>query len=333
MKELYCMSNYNVVIVGGGPIGMACGIAAKKAGLSYVIIEKGCLVNSLYNYPLFMTFFSTSERLEIGGAPFMSLAPKPGRQEAIEYYRRVKQMHDLNIHLFEKVEALQSAATNGARYTVTTSKATYHANNVVIATGFYDFPIYMDVPGEELPKVHHYYKEPHYYAYQKVLVIGANNSAVDAALETWRKGAEVTMVIRQQEIGARVKYWVKPDIENRIAEGSIKAYFQSSIAAVRDKEVDIITPEGIVTIENDHVLAMTGYRPDFTMLERFGVELSADWKRCPVYHPDTMETNLPGVYLAGVVCGGMETHKWFIENSRDHADKIIKHITTSSPLQ
>lgn len=332
MKELYCMSKYDVLIIGSGPIGMACGIAAKKAGLSYVIIEKGCLVNSLYNYPLFMTFFSTSERLEIGEAPFMSLAPKPGRQEAIEYYRRVKQMHELNIQLFETVENVQPSHAGEGRYTVTTSKAMYHTDHVVIATGFYDIPIYMDVPGENLPKVHHYYKEPHYYAFQKVLIVGANNSAVDAALETWRKGAEVTMVIRQQGIGERVKYWVKPDIENRIKEGSIKALFASSIAAIREKEVDVITPEGIVTIENDHVLAMTGYRPDFTMLERFGVELSADWKKCPVYHPDTMETNLPGVYLAGVVCGGMETHKWFIENSRDHADKIIHHIT-SSPLQ
>lgn len=327
------MNRYDVLIVGGGPIGMACAIAAKNAGLSYVIIEKGCLVNSLYNYPLFMTFFSTSERLEIGGAPFMSLAAKPGRQEAIEYYRRVKQMHDINIHLFETVENVQPLKGGDTRYQVTTSKATYQANNVVVATGFYDFPIYMNVPGENLPKVSHYYKEPHYYAFRKVLVIGANNSAVDAALETWRKGAEVTMVLRQDGIGERVKYWVKPDIENRIKEGSIKAYFQSSIAAIRENEVDIQTPDGIVTIENDHVLAMTGYRPDFDMLSRFGIQMSEDWRKCPVYHSDTMETNLPGIYLAGVVCGGMETHKWFIENSRDHADKIMNHITTSSPLQ
>lgn len=327
------MSKYDVLIVGSGPIGMACGIAAKKAGLRYVIIEKGCLVNSLYNYPLFMTFFSTSERLEIGGAPFMCLAAKPGRQEAIEYYRRVKQMHELNIHLFEQVSDIQNTAGGSARYTVTTSKASYEADNVVVATGFYDFPIYMNVPGEDLPKVHHYYKEPHYYAFQKVVIIGANNSAVDAALETWRKGADVTMVIRQEGIGDRVKYWVKPDIENRIKEGSIKAYFQSSVAAITEKEIAIRTPEGIVTIENDHVLAMTGYRPDFALLERFGIALSEDWRKCPVYNPDTMETNLPGVYLAGVVCGGMETHKWFIENSRDHADKIIGNIVTSSPLQ
>lgn len=327
------MSKYDVVIIGGGPIGMACGIAAKNAGLEYLIIEKGCLVNSLYNYPLFMTFFSTSERLEIGGAPFMSMAAKPGRQEAIEYYRRVKQMHSLNIHLFEQVQDITNASGDRSRYTVTTTKGTYATDHVIVATGFYDFPIYMNVPGEDLPKVSHYYKEPHYYAYQKVLIVGANNSAVDAALETWRKGAEVTMVLRQDAIGSRVKYWVKPDIENRIAEGSIKAYYHASIAAIREKEVDIATPNGIVTIENDFVLAMTGYRPDFTMLERFGIALSADEKKCPVYHPDTMETNLPGVYLAGVVCGGMETHKWFIENSRDHADKIVQHILTSLPLQ
>ncbi|WP_076382291.1 YpdA family putative bacillithiol disulfide reductase [Filimonas lacunae] len=327
------MNKYDVLIVGGGPIGLACGIAAKNAGLSYVIIEKGCLVNSLYNYPLFMTFFSTSERLEIGGAPFMCMAAKPGRQEAIEYYRRVTQMHTLDIHLFEQVENVQSSTVPGYRYSVTTSKAEYAAKNVIVATGFYDIPIYMNVPGEDLPKVNHYYKEPHYYAFRKVVVIGANNSAVDAALETWRKGADVTMIIRQEGIGERVKYWVKPDIENRIQEGSIKAYFQSSVAAIRENEVDIQTPDGIVTIENDHVLAMTGYRPNFDMLERFGVALSDDWKKCPVYNADTQETNLPGIYLAGVVCGGMETHKWFIENSRDHADKIIQHILTSSPLQ
>ena len=206
------MSKYDVLVVGGGPIGMACGIAAKKAGFSYVIIEKGALVNSLYNYPLFMTFFSTSERLEIGGVPFMSLAAKPGRQEAIEYYRRVKQFYDLQIKLFEEVIAIKK---EGKEFIVTTSKGFYKAKNVIVSTGFYDIPVMMNVPGENLPKVKHYYKEPHFYAFQNVLVVGANNSAVDAALETWRRGANVTMVIRGCEIG-RVKYWIKPDIENRI---------------------------------------------------------------------------------------------------------------------
>jgi thioredoxin reductase (NADPH) len=321
------MSKYDVLIIGAGPIGLACGIAAKKAGLSYVIIEKGPLANSLFNYPLFMTFFSTSERLEIGGVPFMSLNPKPNRQEALEYYRRVQQKFELNTQFFEEVKGIRKIASH--QYEVHTSKAQYTASNVVIATGFYGIPIQMNVPGEELPKVTHYYKEPQYYAFQKVLVVGANNSAVDAALETYRKGAEVTMVIRQDKIGERVKYWVKPDIENRIAEGSIKAYFNSFISAIRENEVDIHTPDGTVTIVNDFVLAMTGYKPDFSLLEQAGVTLSADEVRCPVYHPDTMETNQPGVYLAGVVCGGMNTHKWFIENSREHADKIIQNIKSN----
>ncbi|WP_153798732.1 YpdA family putative bacillithiol disulfide reductase [Foetidibacter luteolus] len=322
------MSRYDILIVGGGPIGMACGIAAKKAGLSYVIIEKGALVNSLFNYPLYMTFFSTSERLEIGGVPFMSLNAKPNRLEAIEYYRRVKQTYDLNIHLFEEVTGIQrlNKAGESHLFEVATSKASYTARNIIVSTGFYDIPIYMNVPGEDLPKVKHYYRDPHYYAFQKVLVVGANNSSVDVALETWRKGADVTMVIRGNEIGHRVKYWVKPDIENRIKEGSIKAYFNSGITAISEHEVDIQTPDGMVTVANDFVMAMTGYRPNFDLLKKFGINLSEDEVSCPAYDEETMETNNPGVYLAGVVCGGMNTHKWFIENSREHADRIVKHI-------
>lgn len=317
------MSKYDILIVGAGPIGMACGIAAKKAGLSYIIIEKGTLVNSLFNYPLFMTFFSTSERLEIGGVPFMSLAAKPGRQEAIEYYRRVKQFYDLNVQLFEEVTEVTKEAEV---FYITTSKAHYSASNVIVSTGFYDIPVMMNVPGEDLPKVQHYYKEPHFYAFQNVLVVGANNSAVDAALETWRRGANVTMVIRGSEIG-RVKYWIKPDIENRIQEGSIKAYFNSTISQITPGTVEIQTPGGEASIPNDWVLALTGYHPNFTMLEKFGVQTADSIKHCPVYNPSNMETNVPGLYLAGVVCGGMDTHVWFIENSRVHADKIVANIT------
>ncbi len=320
------MSKFDILIIGAGPIGLACGIAAKKAGLRYIIVEKGCLVNSLYNYPVNMTFFSTAERLEIGGVPFMTLHPKPKRQEAVEYYRRVAEMHQLNIHLFEEVGSVNRQADNS--FMVTTSKQVYNCNNIIISTGFYDIPNLMNVPGESLPKVHHYYKDPHYYAFQKVLVVGAQNSAVDAALETWRKGAEVTMVIKEAQVGERVKYWVRPDIINRIEEGSIKACCNSTLAAIREDEADIQTPDGMVTIANDFVIAMTGYKPNFALLKKFGVHLSADDKMLPDYNPETMHTNEPGIYLAGVVCGGMDTHKWFIENSREHADKIIKHITS-----
>ncbi|SDG63989.1 YpdA family putative bacillithiol disulfide reductase [Chitinophaga filiformis] len=318
------METYDILIVGAGPIGIACGLAAQKAGLSYVIAEKGCLTNSLYNYPLYMTFFSTSERLEIGGIPFVSISAKPVRPEALEYYRRVTISNHLNVRLFEPVEDIKRI---GDDYTITTDKTTYKARHVIIATGFYDIPNMLNIPGEHLAKVNHYYKDPHFYAAQKVVVIGANNSSVDAALETYRKGADVTMVIREDGIGKRVKYWVKPDIENRIKEGSIKAYFHSHVKAIRENQVDILTPEGMITIQNDFVLALTGYQPNFNFLEKVGVTLSRDAKRYPTYNPDTMETNMPNMYLAGVVCGGMDTHVWFIENSRDHADKIIAHIS------
>lgn len=321
------MSKYDILIVGAGPIGLACGIAAKKAGLSYVIVEKGCLVNSLYNYPANMTFFSTPDRLEIGGVPFMSLNNKPTRAEALEYYRRVTQAFDLNVHLFEEVKDVSGNAD--INFTVKTARQEYTAGNIIIATGFYDIPVLMNIPGEELSKVVHYYKDPHYYAFQKVLVIGAQNSAIDAALETWRKGATVSMVIREKEIGERVKYWVRPDIVNRIKEGSIKAYFNSTVAAIRPYEADINTPDGLVTIPNDFVIAMTGYKPGFNFLKKFGIALSADDIQCPTYNSDSMETNIRGIFLAGVVCGGMNTHKWFIENSREHADKIIDHIKTA----
>jgi thioredoxin reductase (NADPH) len=321
------MSKYDVLIIGGGPIGLACGIAATKAGLSYIIVEKGALVNSLYNYPMYMRFFSTSERLEIGGVPFMSLNPKPGRQEALEYYFRVAHKFKLNVHLFEEVKEVNRLSTNeDHEFEVVTGKAIYRAKNIIMSTGFYDIPILLNVPGEDLPKVSHYYKDPSYYSFQKVVVVGASNSAVDAALETWRKGADVTMVVRQGEISHRVKYWVKPDIENRIKEGSIKAYFNSAVTAIREREVDIQTPDSKITIENDFVLALTGYKPNFAFLKHLGIQLSDDEKLCPAYNPETMETNVEGIYLAGVVCGGMDTHKGFIENSREHADMIINHI-------
>jgi thioredoxin reductase (NADPH) len=332
-----------MIIVGGGPIGIACGLAAGKAGLSYLILEKGCLVNSLYNYPSNMTFFSTSERIEIGGVPFVSNNVKPNRSEALEYYRRVAVSNHLPIRLQEAVREIRPlngephagthsspnatlTRTANARFEVISSRQSYFTKYIVLATGFYDIPVLLNVPGENLPKVTHYYKEPHFYAMQKVIVVGASNSSVDAALETWRKGAEVTMVIRGEGIGSRVKYWVKPDIENRIKEGSITAYTHSSLLAIREKEVDIRRPDGVKTIPNDYVIALTGYQPSFDFLRAAGIRLSEDEKLQPQYDPATMETNVKNLYLAGVVCGGMNTHIWFIENSRDHASLIINDI-------
>ncbi len=323
---------YDVFIIGAGPIGLACAIEAKKAGLSYLVVDKGTLVNSLYHYPVNMTFFSTSERLEIGNVPFMSLNAKPNRAEAVEYYRRVVEQFKLKPKLFEAVEKVtpekltDDAGKESMRYQIETSKGSYQARKIVVATGFYDIPVLMNIPGEHLPKVSHYYTDPAYYAFQKVVVVGGNNSAVDAALECWRKGAEVTMVLKSGEVGHRVKYWARPDIVNRIAEGSIKAHYTSKLAAIREKEVDIQTSDGLVTIANDFVLAMTGYQPNFSFLQSLGIQLTNDEKLHPIHNPETMETNQPGIYLTGVVCGGMDTHVWFIENSREHAAKIINHI-------
>ncbi len=316
------MKHFDVIITGGGPIGLACAIEAGKKGLSYLVLEKGALVNSIYNYPVNMTFFSTSERLEIGDVPFVTNSPKPKRAEALEYYRRVAQDYQINLHLFEKVIGV----TKQENFTVATTKTSYTTDNIIIATGFYDTPYLLHVPGEELKKVKHYYDDPHYYAFQKVAVVGAQNSAVDAALETWRKGAEVTMIIRGPSIGHRVKYWVKPDIENRIEEGSIKAYYNSVVKEITPEAVVVETPDGVVTIANNWVLSLTGYQPNLSFLSGMGIELDADEIRKPAYDEDTHETNVEGIYLAGVICGGMNTHRLFIENSREHAQKIMKRI-------
>ena len=323
-------NNYDVLIVGGGPIGIACGLEAEKKGLSYVIIEKGCLVNSLYHYPTNMTFFSTSEKLELDDIPFISNNPKPRKAEALEYYRRITTSNHLNIQLFEKVEKIDSSEEGLHR--VSTSKGEYLAGNVIIATGFYDIPNYLNVPGEDLSKVAHYYGDPHFYATQKTVVVGASNSAVDAALEIYRKGGDVTMIVRNHAIGERVKYWVKPDIDNRIDEGSIQAVFNAELKEIRENEVVITSKEGEQTLENDWVLLLTGYRPNFAFLENIGIKLSDDGKKIPQYNPDTMETNVPGIYLAGVICGGMETHKWFIENSRVHAKLILQDIVAKAAV-
>ncbi len=317
------MDSYDVVIIGGGPIGIACGLEAQKKGLNYVILEKGPIVNSLFNYPSNMQFFSSSERLEIDNIPFISIEAKPKKNEALEYYRRIVTNNDLNINLFEKVTEIKKEEFG---FTITSEKQKYFSKKIIIATGFYDIPNLLNVPGESLSKVSHYYKEPHFYSKQNVAVIGASNSSIDAALECWRKGANVTLIIRGAEVGSRVKYWVRPDIINRIEEGSITAYYNSTVKEITQNKIHIQTKTGVKALDNDYVLALTGYRPDFKFLNLLNVELSKDEKKIPQYNPDTMETNISGVYLAGVVCGGMETHKWFIENSRVHAKLIMKDI-------
>ncbi|MBT8301630.1 MAG: YpdA family putative bacillithiol disulfide reductase, partial [Maribacter sp.] len=307
------MDHFDIVIVGGGPIGIACGLEAQKKGLSYVIIEKGPIVNSLFNYPINMQFFSSSDLLEIDNIPFISNEAKPKRNEALEYYRRIVTSNNLQIKLFETVEEVNKKVEG---FEIVTDKSNYYAAHVIIATGFYDIPNLLEIPGEELAKVSHYYKDPHFYASQKLAVIGASNSAIDAALECYRKGAQVTLIIREPEVGRRVKYWVRPDIINRIEEGSIKAYFNANVIEIQPSKIVVDTAEGTIELENDFVLALTGYKPNFAFLEKLGIHLSDDEKKLPQYNQETMETNIDGLYLAGVICGGMETHKWFIENSR-----------------
>jgi putative YpdA family bacillithiol system oxidoreductase len=314
----------DVLIIGAGPIGIACALECKKKGLDYVVVEKGALTNSLYNYPLNMTFFSTSEKLEIGDIPFISNNPKPNRNEALEYYRRVATSNNLHINLYETILSVEKV---NECFKIISEKNNYTTKKVIVSTGFYDIPKMLNIPGEEFPKVMHYYKEAHPFVMQKVIVVGASNSAVDASLEVWRKGGDVTMVVRGPKIGERVKYWVKPDIENRIEEGSIKAYFNSEIIKITKNEVFIQTPKGPKILDNNFVIALTGYKPDFKFLKSLGVQFSEDGNYFPKYNTETMESNVEGLYLAGVICGGLETHKWFIENSRVHAKIIIQDIS------
>lgn len=315
--------HYTTLIIGAGPIGIATALACKNEGIDYIVLEKGCLVNSIYNYPLDMTFFSSSERLEIEDIPFICTQPKPKRKEALEYYRRVATSNALNIKVYEEVKEV---VKKEEFFYIRTDKQEYRAEKVVLATGFYDIPNRLEVPGEHLSKVHAYYKEAHKYSLQKVVVVGASNSAVDAALEIWRKGGEVTMIIRGKEIGNRVKYWVRPDIINRIEEGSIKAYYESEVEEITSTSVRFRTNGKVKEIENDYVVSLIGYVPNFKFLASLGVQFSTDGNKYPMYNEDTMESNIPGLYLAGVVCGGLATHEWFIENSRIHAKLIAKHI-------
>ena len=312
----------DLIIIGAGPIGLACGVEAEKAKLNYLIVEKGVLVNSLFHFPANMTFFSTSKLLEIGNVPFISHNDKPTRRESLEYYRRVYDSWNLKAHFYEEVEGVTPTKDS---YRLQTNKNSYETKSIIVATGFYDIARMMHIPGEDLPKVKHYYNEPHPYIGQKVLVVGAANSACDVALELYYKGAEVTMCIRKPEINNRVKYWIKPNIENRIKEGSIKAYFDSTIEAITAHTVTLNTPEGKIELDNDFVLAMTGYQPDFTLFEKIGIRLEGENLR-PAHNVDTLETNLPRVYVAGVIAAGKQTSKLFIENTRIHAKMIMADL-------
>lgn len=319
----------DLLIIGGGPTGINIAVEAEKAGLNYLIIEKGVLVNSLFHFPANMTFFSTSKNLEIVDIPFISHTEKPTRKEALEYYRRIVDSYQLKIHFYEEVLELEKKEN----FVVKTSKETYVSRQVVICTGFYDKPRMLGVPGEELPKVKHYYDEAHPYVGQKVLVIGAANSACDVALETWHKGSDVTMVVRGSGLKEKVKYWILPNIKNRIEEGSIKAYFRSEVTAIREDQVDIKTAEGgTVTVENDFVLAMTGYTPDYDLLEKLKVPLTDDEAKAPDFDVDTFETTCKGMYVAGVINAGLHTSKLFIENTRHHASAIVNHILSKQKM-
>jgi len=317
------MNTYDIIIIGAGPTGISCAIEAKKNGLSTLILEKGMLTNSIYNFPTNMTFFSTSLNLEIGEVPFISHNEKPTRMEALEYYRRVIDKWSLDICFREKVTDIDDYK-NGFR--VNTSEGSHLSDYVIVATGFYDNYRKLDVKGEDLPKVKHYYDDVHPYIQQKVVVVGAANSACDVALETWAKGAEVTMVIRGSELYPKVKYWILPNIKNRIKEGSIKAYFNSTINEITASEVVIDTPDGLIAIENDYVLAMTGYTPNYDLLSQFGISWDDTDLQIPIHNENTLESSRPGVYTAGVINGGLHTSRYFIENTREHGEKIIQDI-------
>lgn len=321
------MNPLDIVIIGGGPSGINCAIAAQQAGLKYQVLEKGMLVNALYHFPADMTFFSTSKLLEIGNVPFISHGEKPTRREALEYYRRLVQHYGLQINLYEPLEEMMPLERGG--YEIQTSRAKYVTTNVIIATGFYDTPRRLQIPGEELPKVSHYYNDPHPFFQKEVLVIGARNSACDAALECYYKGAKVTMAIRGDEIHPNVKYWIRPNIVNRIKANSIKGLFNTQVVSIHEKKVVLKNKEqGTFEVDNDFVLAMTGYEPNYALLNRLGIACSEDALKLPDYKKETLESNLPGVFLAGVVCAGTQTSKLFIENTRDHAQIIVDTIVS-----
>ena len=314
----------DVLIIGAGPVGLACALEAQRRGLSTVVVDKGALVNSIVGYPTNMEFFSTPELLEIGGYPFPSSHYKPLREDALDYYQRVARDEKLTLRLHEKVLKLDGEQGD---FIITTDKGEIRTRNVVVATGFYDLPNPLNVPGEDLPTVSHYYKEPYQHVAQHVVVIGAKNSSAKAALQLTRAGATVTLIVRGPAISDSVKYWIRPDLVNRIAEGRITAHFNTTITAIHPEAVDVLTPDGPLTIPTNFVYALTGYHPDEVLLGRLGVEPDpADEARAPLFDPATHETTRPGLFVAGTVCGGRATSRWFIENGRHHAQLIAAHL-------
>lgn len=318
---------YDIIIIGAGPMGIATAIEATKNNLTSIVIEKGALVNSVYHFPKNMTFFSTSQKLEIGNVPFLSIREKPTRNEALEYYRRVTEHWKLEIKLYEEVYNIER--NEKSIFSIATSKQNYFAKNIVVATGFYGQPNLLNIEGENLPKVSHYYTEPHQYIQQKVAIIGAGNSACQVALELFHKGVEVTMVVRKKELKPTIKYWIKPNIENRIKEGSIKAFFETSPIKITDKTLELVKNGQTFSIKNDIVLALTGYQPDYHFLNKIGLKIDKDIYATPLHCEETQVSNIKNIYLAGVVCGGLKTNRFLIENSKVHAIKIIKNIIAS----
>jgi thioredoxin reductase (NADPH) len=322
--------HFDVAIVGAGPTGLACGIELKKRGLNSVLFDKGCIVNSIYHYPINLVFFTTPELLEIGDIPMTSLNEKPGRTEGLKYYRRVADHYKLNVHQYEKVLGFEGSDGNFSIRTETTDggRHCYRAGKIILASGYYDIPNRLNVPGEDLDKVIHYYREAHPYYNHDVLIVGAKNSACIAALELFWTGARVTMVHRGPEISNNVKYWIKPNIENRIKVGEVKAYFKSTVKEIRPHHVILQTPEGEVCLKNDFVFAMTGYRPDFEFMAEHGIHLDPSTSK-PITDPHTLESERQGVYLAGVIVAGTHTNEIFIENGRFHGKLIGEAIEKS----
>jgi thioredoxin reductase (NADPH) len=319
---------FDVLVIGAGPTGLACAIDAQRAGFRVVVVDKGCLCNSLFHYPAHMTFFTTPELLEIGSMPFSSQNQKPNRNEALEYYRKVAEHYRLHVLQYHTVD---SVIGQDGEFTVHTTdrfgrKVSLNARKLIVATGYYDLPNYLGIPGEGLPKVNHYYDEPHPFFGLEVLVIGGKNSAAIAALDLWRHGAKVTLVHRGEALHRHIKYWIKPDIENRLKNGEIKGYLSSTVTNITEDDVTLMTPEGEKTIANDFVFALTGYHPDFSFIESLGVHLDPENDRCPVCDADSLESNVPGIYLAGVIVAGERTNEIFIENGRFHGKQIADSL-------